>query len=236
MKSSPYISIPKPCHEDWNAMTAVDKGRFCSSCQKKVHDFTQAPDTAILEIIRKSQDVCGRFHISQLDRKLVEPSQKSSVWTAAASGVLGLLSMASAEAQHSEKQGTIVVLGEYVKSDNPEKFIQGDTIVTTKNKWIEGTVSDNAGPLPGATISTTSRPDVMTDIDGKFRIKATVGDTLKVEFPGFHTLAIQVTEDVNYKIIMPFPNNISDEIVVTGRLVRPNFFKRLYYRVKNWFR
>lgn len=34
------IEIPKPCHEDWDAMTPNENGRFCGSCAKTVVDFT----------------------------------------------------------------------------------------------------------------------------------------------------------------------------------------------------
>jgi hypothetical protein len=34
------LQIPEPCHEDWNKMTPVHKGRFCDSCEKAVVDFT----------------------------------------------------------------------------------------------------------------------------------------------------------------------------------------------------
>ncbi len=35
------LSIPKPCHEDWAAMTPNEQGRHCAVCAKTVTDFTQ---------------------------------------------------------------------------------------------------------------------------------------------------------------------------------------------------
>lgn len=235
MKRSEYITIPKPCHENWSEMKPVDKGRFCASCQKKVYDFTQAPDTAILEIIRKSQDVCGRFRVSQLERKLIEPTQKSSVWAAGASGVLGLLSAASTQAQESEKPKTVIVLGESSAIKTGEVVVQGDTIYGPIKKWIDGVVTDDAGPLPSAAVRVGTK-GVMTDIDGKFRIEATVGDTLTASFIGFDDVVILVAEQNTYTLKMAAPALTGEIIVMAGGIRRANFFWRTWYRIRDWFR
>jgi len=61
------ISIPQPCHENWNEMLPEEKGRFCLSCQKCVLDFTQLSDEEIITNIPKSNQ-CGRFSNQQLER------------------------------------------------------------------------------------------------------------------------------------------------------------------------
>ena len=62
------ISIPKPCHEDWNQMTPEQKGRFCGVCNKTVVDFTNKTTTEVDKIIdeRKSEKICGRFNSTQI--------------------------------------------------------------------------------------------------------------------------------------------------------------------------
>jgi hypothetical protein len=65
------ISIPKPCHEDWNKMTANEKGAFCGKCCKTVIDFSgktpeEIRDTLLAESGKK---VCGRFKSAQLGEK-----------------------------------------------------------------------------------------------------------------------------------------------------------------------
>lgn len=63
------LRIPEPCHEDWNQMTPSDKGRFCSSCEKTVIDFTIMSDYEIKDFLRmnQGQKLCGHVKKSQLD-------------------------------------------------------------------------------------------------------------------------------------------------------------------------
>src|SRR5690606_36105847 len=61
------ISIPNPCHENWNEMLPEEKGRFCLSCQKCVLDFTKLSDDEILKSLQKPNQ-CGRFSNQQLER------------------------------------------------------------------------------------------------------------------------------------------------------------------------
>ncbi len=63
------ITIPKPCHEDWNSMTPDQTGRFCGSCTKSVVDFTDKTTTEIQQyfIENQGQKVCGRFMNEQIN-------------------------------------------------------------------------------------------------------------------------------------------------------------------------
>lgn len=65
------INIPEPCHEDWNKMTPVAKGKHCSLCKKTVFDFTAKTDEYIVETFTKNNNICGRFKSTQLKRDLV---------------------------------------------------------------------------------------------------------------------------------------------------------------------
>jgi TonB family protein len=62
------LHIPKPCHEDWNKMTPETQGRFCSSCEKTVVDFTNWSTTDIQQYFAKHYHTktCGRFKQEQL--------------------------------------------------------------------------------------------------------------------------------------------------------------------------
>jgi hypothetical protein len=68
MKGTKFISIPKPCHENWDVMTPKDQGRFCLSCEKTVTDFTRMPDYEIINFFKNNKSTCGRFTNTQLER------------------------------------------------------------------------------------------------------------------------------------------------------------------------
>jgi len=72
------ISIPQPCHENWQQMTPNEQGRFCASCQKTVVDFTDWTDKAIFDFFTLQKGkTCGRFNRTQIDRVISIPATKS---------------------------------------------------------------------------------------------------------------------------------------------------------------
>jgi hypothetical protein len=62
------ISIPKPCHENWNEMLPGQQGRHCLSCCKTVVDFTHWETDDILVYLQQknSEKICGRFNQDQV--------------------------------------------------------------------------------------------------------------------------------------------------------------------------
>jgi hypothetical protein len=64
------ITIPTPCHEDWNKMTPNNIGKYCDVCCKTVVDFTTWQPQQILLHFESNTNVCGRFNPAQLDEPL----------------------------------------------------------------------------------------------------------------------------------------------------------------------
>ena len=69
--NKPHITIPKPCHENWDAMHPREQGRHCDACNKTVIDFTEKSEKEIGEYFAEHPDqrICGHFRISQLHEK-----------------------------------------------------------------------------------------------------------------------------------------------------------------------
>ncbi len=76
------ISVPKPCHENWEAMSPdpapdaksgakAGKGRHCAQCDHVVTDLTRATDAELVALFSgDARPKCARFDPAQLDRAL----------------------------------------------------------------------------------------------------------------------------------------------------------------------
>jgi len=76
MEKKHKITIPEPCHENWDEMTPKDNGRFCLSCSKTVVDFTSMLPEQIQQYFISHKNVCGRLKSEQLSEINIQiPSQ-----------------------------------------------------------------------------------------------------------------------------------------------------------------
>lgn len=85
-----------------------------------------------------------------------------------------------------------------------------------QEKTITGIVSDNLGPLPGASVvvKNTNR-GTQTDFDGKYSIKASKGETLVFSYVGYNSKSIKVGKKNTINVELDGIQNLS-EVVVTG--------------------
>lgn len=62
------MKISSPCHANYKTMTPSSGGRFCSSCEKVVIDFTSMNTEEIKNYFQNNtaQEVCGRFMLPQV--------------------------------------------------------------------------------------------------------------------------------------------------------------------------
>jgi hypothetical protein len=88
------ISIPQPCHQSWQQMTAVDKGRHCASCCKTVVDFTRMSNSEIIKYLSLKTNVCGRieqYQLVHINNTLSAQGLKAGWWKRVVV-ILGLIS------------------------------------------------------------------------------------------------------------------------------------------------
>ncbi|QCK15611.1 TonB-dependent receptor [Mangrovivirga cuniculi] len=91
-------------------------------------------------------------------------------------------------------------------------------------KEITGKVTDFATeePVIGASVQVqgTTRGTV-TETDGSFSIKASIGQTLVISFIGYETIEVEVTTKNNYNIILIEDISTLESVVVVGSRGRP---------------
>ena len=61
----PVISVREPCSADWDGMSVVEGGRFCSHCQRVVHDLSAMKADAVAELVcREAGRLCVRYEVA----------------------------------------------------------------------------------------------------------------------------------------------------------------------------
>jgi hypothetical protein len=221
------LSIPTPCHEDWAKMTQVEKGKFCTSCQKAVIDFTNMSDRQIAGFFKKPiGSVCGRFQHDQLNRDLEIP-RKRIPWIKYffQFSLPALLVSMKATAQGKTSVGQDSTIS-CTKTLGKVKVLPAEN-----EKLIEvgGNITDKKG-LPVSNASVMVRGSTMgtlTDKDGMFRLKvnSTNNLTLIVSSIGYQHQEVKVTSTNSplYVKLEEAMDVLAGEVVVMGYINPKNF-------------
>jgi hypothetical protein len=212
MKQSLHLQVPVPCHEDWNKMNPVQKGRFCASCAKQVVDFTLMTDAEILSHLQKSKgNTCGRFSSDQLNRALEEPRKEKSKywqWLFTCISSLLLINKSNAQVQGKIKMPSPITI---TPSEKMEEVIIVGGLSSYKHiaapgpRTVSGKIIDGSGKgIPGASIMVTgTKNGTLADAEGNFSIRMPGNMqtyTLKVSSVGFSDKDIHINRG-NEKLI-----------------------------------
>jgi hypothetical protein len=151
MEAPLKIRIPKPCHEDWNAMTPNQQGRFCDSCTKNVVDFTQMKAPEIQEYFTRNhgKKICGRFNNEQLEairirvpmRVLYSQTQFHKMFLLALFVSMGTTLLSCSNANGNKQSIEKVEIVEENPSDNvimgaPLRPVN-DTVISKKSRALQ---------------------------------------------------------------------------------------------------
>ena len=197
------VQIPKPCHEDWNTMSKTEKGKFCNVCTKEVVDFTSKSDEELVTYFTNNGNLCGRFHPSQLNRKLIADRKKRNHWLSYAATLLLPMTIFSQETKTPELKNTdteqidtsafkSLKISSLDRKTKLNSNIQNDSIT------VKGVITDDLGmPLPGANVYVKGTSSgTTTDFDGIYKIKLRKKDVLVFSYIGYKTEEIKVRESI----------------------------------------
>lgn len=232
------LSIPKPCHENWEEMSSASKGKFCNSCQKNVFDFTASSDREIVNAFEKNKNLCGRFLETQLNRDLVIPKEKSSVWLAATSAMISFIGFGS---QEVSAQGNVKTEQTDSKLLNSSEKSQKEDIL------VSGIVyGDNKTPVPHLGIYIKATKIGETNENGNFSI--TVNQRAWITFRNdfendYDATQYHVKNDRNTNIEI---NLVKTEVIkkisivaggaIAVKVKKISFLGRIFQSIRNLFR
>jgi len=215
------LKLNNPCSEKFNQFTKTAVGGFCNSCQKEVVDFSQMTEKEVGHYFTNQKStVCGNFKATQLKSyttNIVNNSPTFSLKRVLSFSLLslGILTMGYAQ---TEKQSTVVI----------GKSIKQSVNHILKEYTISGVVSDDNGPLPGASILLQGTAiGTETDFDGKFTFpkKLKKGDVLVISYVGFEAKKITISNSEkknNYEMNI---NLKADSCTLLGKVQLQKVYK-----------
>ena len=146
MKKIVQLSIPKPCHENFEAMKPNSEGSFCGSCVKNVIDLSSKTNFEISQFIQKSQSksVCVRMTQKQLqtDYCQVAPAKNASLKYAIAVAASVLLTSTVVSQDLGCKEPLAIAQKDTIKPMIMGKMIRIAPVVT-RQVTLMGTVLEN---------------------------------------------------------------------------------------------
>jgi CarboxypepD_reg-like domain len=208
MSNKIKIGIPNPCRENWETMQIAEKTRFCDLCQKNVIDFTTYSDREIVQHYNQNRKICGRFKASQIDRSLILPKEKSSIWLAATSAIMSFLGLGTHE----------IYAQEAVKTEQTDHKIEDAEIKTGRKnstRPINGTVTDGKTPIPGVFVGIIgTKKQTATDLSGKYSIEAKEGDVLVFSVIGFKPNKIKLKQQTTLNVCLNEEKILMGEVLL----------------------
>jgi hypothetical protein len=218
------INIPKACHESWDAMIPVEKGRHCQSCSKTVVDFTAMNNADVIAYLSSHKNVCGHISGSKMaaiNHDLEVKHRKRFTWKGfiAAASLSMLFPMLKAEAQSPPKTEQTPVAPNFmgkVAAPDTAGYITVKGVVTAK---------DDGLPVPGATINIKDkgmRLVTQTGTDGSFTMQVPANTKrISVSFLGYETKEIKLRHKAGEQSIVL--NTALDSSFAGGMEVYVNF-------------
>jgi hypothetical protein len=197
------ISIPEPCNEKWDEMTPTEQGRFCDVCATEIYDFTQISNRELVNKLKNKESICARYRKDQLDVNLYANSNTGL----SRMGLLFSLTSLFAVSQPALAQGKI----ESISTQQKSQVLADSTKNKNANyKTIKGTVWDDVGPIPGASVLVKGTQNgTVTDFDGKFEL--VVNTSKKI------TLVVGMIGESKEVVVTNFNKEIKITINIEGK-------------------
>ncbi len=197
-----FITIPKPCNEKWHAMTPTEQGRFCTSCDKVVTDFSAMSNDEILSFLKnkkhEKQEVCGKIRTESLTPAFTISNKLKHFLYAFALTYLPFLGFAQ----------TNIDTQAFDKNNKVEPIRLTDTlhpssraVVITVQAGISGKLRNLDGqPIANATVIAYKKDSIthttVSDSDGRYTLSPMAPGSYQLTFAceGYKTTILRNAE------------------------------------------
>lgn len=197
-----HLSIPEPCHENWQNMTPNEQGRHCMSCQKTVVDFSLMSDQEILRYISTAgSQVCGRFADDQLNKTYEErKAPRAFSWRYAWNMVVAAFLLAGNSATAQVKGNKKVAITKKIDIKPEMHITLGKVARVVPDIHVSGTaIDDSTGkPVSFASIHIKgNETGIAADEQGLFKLTTSGYNTttIVVSAVGYTTQEFKITPD-----------------------------------------
>ncbi len=223
MNSQTFLTIKEPCHQGWENMSISEKGKFCSSCQKHVHDFSNSGIDEIKKAYSQNKDgLCGHVPVRLLQEQYVERGiqkvhnsylKKFCLATILCFGA-SLFTVDAAKASTFYKVRT-AFFNFVVATDNDTIIVKG--IVQAKI---------NREKIPFVNVVALVNDSIVayatTNIDGEYTLKISKENSkvdVKASYIGYVKKIIKgVNIALNMQIVVDFDME-EDEVMMDGEMI-----------------
>ncbi|MEI9959222.1 MAG: carboxypeptidase-like regulatory domain-containing protein [Ferruginibacter sp.] len=225
------LSIPEPCHQDWNQMTPTQQGRHCSACVKQVIDFTTMSDAEVLNYFSniKNEKVCGRAYPDQLERAITAPKEikRKPFWQW---HYITMLLLFFGKSNNAKAQNNGKEINKLQITDKPlikinEQLVGTVGGVSVNNGFvINGQIRDiDENPIPFASIKIDgNKAGVSADANGVFSIRINSDkDKLEISGTGFYSALFSISglNNQTFKLQKNKSAFVDGEIVITVGMI-----------------
>jgi len=228
------LTIPEPCHENWQNMTPTDQGRFCNACAKEVVDFSMMTDTEVLNYFTAvtHEKVCGRVLPSQLERTIIKPKDPKKklfwYWNYIVMFFMFFGKGNSAKAQRCGQATTEAQLN-IIRSTNVNNALAGKVgkVAVDNNRIITGKVTDiNGNPIAFASIKIKeSNTGITADVNGVYSLKVKPNAMLIITAASFKETTVPVGLQSTVNTVMEKYTGFKEVIVFSKSICRTQNFK-----------
>jgi hypothetical protein len=248
------IELSGPCSQSWENMAGGQRQRYCSNCDRHVHNLAALSHHEIENILLSTGGhLCGRIRLRE-DGSLLLPEPVNKKPHLAGVALFTIFAVVPG-AGLAQKSGAIAGLQQSGRGADSEQGTTRASEETSENVSVHGTVTDPSGALVvGAQVEIWSKGSVIalgkTDAGGQFAVKAPAGDyqlsiaaesfvpfskplSVNAQFGAAADAALKLHTVTNITVVAELSNNGSTMGTMTATLDYGPWYRRLEFHLRH---